>query len=386
MKSIRSGHMILYKIAYLIDTIASDTAGTEKQLLETIRRLDRGRFNPLLVCLRESRWMRENRLPCPCYILGYEGFTKPSFPIVIRRLSRLIDDLEIDIVQTFFEDSIFVGFLGKVFSKSSVRLLSSKRDMGLGKGNQPWYHSLYSVALPFVNRYLSGIVANSEEVKKYVAKREKVNPEKIKVIYNGISIPRRDEHKPSIFETEKNTTWITMVASLTPVKRHDLLLKAVAELIKRNQSINVKILLLGDGPEKAKLGAIARSLSIRKHVIFEGAVKDVPSYLYNSNIGVLCSDREGLSNAIMEYMACGLPVVATSVGGNLELIDEAIGILVAPGDHMALANALEPLITRPELGKKMGEAGKRKIEENFSWEKTIDELQNYYISLLNNCK
>ncbi len=374
------------KLAYLIDTIASDTAGTEKQLLETIRRLDRPYFSPLLICLWESRWMRENRLPCPYLPLGYKGFIKPNFPKVIWKLARILESERIDIVQIYFEDSIFVGFLGKVFSRRSVKLLSSKRDIGLGKGNHPWYHSLYSVALPFVNRYLSGIVANSEEVKKYVAKRERVNPEKIKVIYNGISIPRKPDFKPSIFETHERVTWITMVASLTPVKRHDLLLKAVAELIRRNRRIHVKILLLGDGPEKAKLEAMATSLGIRKHLIFEGAVKNVTSYLCNSDIGVLCSDREGLSNAIMEYMACGLPVVATSVGGNLELIDETTGILVAPGDHMAFADALEQLVTKPQLRKKMGEAGKRKIEENFSWEKTIDELQNYYISLLNNCK
>ncbi len=377
----------MINIAYLIDTISCDTAGTEKQLLETIRRLDRACFSPVLICLWESRWMRENRLPCPYYVLGYRGFVKPNFPVVVRHLTTLIRELEIDIVQTFFEDSIFVGFLGRAFSKRSVKLLSSKRDLGLGKGNQPWYHSLYSVVLPFVNRYLSGIVANCEEVKKYVAKRERVNPEKIKIIYNGISIPRRrPEHKPSIFETEKHTTWITMVASLTPVKRHDLLFKAVAELTKRNQPIHVKILLLGDGPEKAKLEAMATSLGIRKHLIFEGAVKNVTSYLYNTDIGVLCSDREGLSNAVMEYMACALPVVATSVGGNLELVDENTGILIPPGDHMALANALEQLITKPELRKEMGDAGKRKIEENFSWEKTINELQNYYLSLLNSCK
>src|SRR5688572_6187336 len=121
------------KIAFIIDTISCDTAGTQKQLLETIRRLNRNEFEPELICLWESRWMTSNTLPCPCTVLGYRGFIKTDFPNVVRRLANLISSRKIDIVQSFFEDSIFVAALGATFARPRPILLSSRRDIGLGK-------------------------------------------------------------------------------------------------------------------------------------------------------------------------------------------------------------------------------------------------------------
>ncbi len=327
--------------------------------------------------------MRNNTLPCDCRVLGYRGFLKANFLKVIRKLADLIHEHEINILQTFFEDSIFVGLLGKTISRSPVVLLSSRRDIGLGLKNRPWYHSLYRLVLPLVNRYFDGIITNSERVKRYVSAKERVNPEKIKVIYNGIDIPYAPSTNPLLFLSIPETTWIGVVASLTPVKRHDVLLRAISELHRKNSDLDFKVLLLGDGPERQKLKQLANSLRIKDRIHFEGAVKNVFDYLYNIDIGVLCSDREGLSNAIMEYMACGLPVIATSVGGNVELVDERNGVLIPPDDHLALADALERLITQPELRKQMGKASLKKIRDNFSWQKTMTTLEAYYSSLTN---
>src|SRR4051794_6687562 len=111
--------MTRMKIAYLIDTIATGTAGTQKQLLEIIRRLDPAEFEPQLICLWESPWMAANPLPCRCTVLGYRGFLKPNFPSVVRKLAAVIDADSIDVIQTFFEDSIFVAALGTALARSS---------------------------------------------------------------------------------------------------------------------------------------------------------------------------------------------------------------------------------------------------------------------------
>jgi len=327
--------------------------------------------------------MRNNTLQCDCRVLGYQGFLKANFPIVIKRLADIIQDHDVNILQTFFEDSIFVGLLGKIISRSPVVFLSSRRDIGLGLKNRPWYHSIYRLILPCVYRHFNGIIANSEQVKRYVSANERVGMEKIEVIYNGIDIPERPSTCPLLFNSNPEAIWVGVVASLTPVKRHDLFLKAVAELQKRGSRPNLKVVFLGEGPEKDKLLNMCSKFGIERLIHFEGAVKNVFDYLYNIDIGVLCSDREGLSNAIMEYMACGLPVIATSVGGNGELVDERNGILIPPGDHLALADALERLITRPELRKQMGKASLEKIRDNFSWQKTMITLESYYSSLIN---
>ena len=371
----------MIKIAYLIDTISCETAGTQKQLLEIIRRLDRDSFSPLLICLWESEWMRENTLPCPCTTLGYQGFVKTSFPRVIKKLAHLVREEKIQIIQTFFEDSIFVAFFAGLILNPSPILLSSRRDMGLGKESQPWYHGLYAMILPLVNRRFAGIIANSEQIKLYVAERERTSQKKIKVIYNGISIPKQPSCPPALLVKQNRTVWLGVIASLTPVKRHDLLIRAMAELRKKISSMDFKVVLLGDGGEQEHLKKMVDEMCLGDYVFFEGAVKDVPAYLYNIDIGILCSDREGLSNAIMEYMACGVPVVATAVGGNVELVDRTNGILVPPGDHLALADALEQLLRNPELRRTLGKEGKRKILENFSWDKSMHELEHYYHSL-----
>ena len=366
------------KVAYLIDTISSDTAGTEKQLLETIRRIDKNAFEVCLVCLRESDWMRNNELPCSCYILSYQGFFSFSFPKVVRRLARIIGDKKIQIVQTFFEDSIFVAWAGSFFAKQPAVLLSSRRDMGLGNQNQPWYHRIYTLLLPLVNKRFSGIIANSQNVRQYAAKREKTPAYKIKVIYNGTSIPERPSYIPSIFQKNKADIWIGVVASLTPVKRHDLLIRAYSIIKMSIPESKIHILFLGEGKERDKLQNLAKRLKVEQNIHFAGAVKDVAAYLYQLDIGVLCSDREGLSNAILEYMACGLPVVATRAGGNTELVDNENGICVPAGDAITLADALLKLIGSKDLRKKMGAASIAKIKQSFSWHRTMTDLEAYY--------
>ena len=376
----------MIRIAYLIDTIVCDTAGTQKQLLETIKRLDKSAFTPHLICLWESEWMRQHALPCDHTVLGYRGFIKPNFPKVIHRLHKLIHCHEFHIIQTFFEDAIFVGFLGGFLSRPRPILLSSRRDMGLGEGNQPIYHRLYKLSLPFVNKSFAGIVTNSTQIKAYVAKRERTKPGKIKVVCNGIDIVPSTEEIPDLLLKYRCDVRIGIVASLTPVKRHDLFLNAFALLKSAISGLRFNAVLLGDGPEKGKLIQLARHLDIHQEVIFAGAVNNVGAYLPHLDIGVLCSDREGLSNAIMEYMAASLPVIATAVGGNVELVDTTNGICVPSGNPQALANAMQQLVEDQHLRKRLGQGSLVKLRENYSWSKTMTLVENYYRNLVSRMK
>ncbi|HEY6644774.1 glycosyltransferase [Povalibacter sp.] len=369
------------KIAFLIDTISTDTAGTQKQLLEMIRRLDRKAFEPQLICLWESPWMTQNALPCPCTVLGYRGFLKSNFPGVIGRLARMLSQQNIDIVQTFFEDSIFVAWLTAAFARPGPVLLSSRRDVGLGRENQPWYHDLFRRALPYVNRQFAGIVANSQQVREHVSRRERTPLEKIKVHYNGVAFPDTSTAAiaPGVLSAHPDAIWIGIVASLTPVKRHDLLIRSFARL---NSATQTRLLLLGEGSQRTDLETLARDSGVGDRVHFEGAVKNVGAYLQHIDIGVLCSDREGLSNAILEYMSYGLPVVATAVGGNGELVSSDNGMTVPANDVDALAGALQTLVEDRELRARLGAASREKATGLFSWEKSMDEIEAYYRALV----
>lgn len=374
--------MNTFRIAYLIDTIVSDTNGTEKQLLEIIRRLVAKKFTVFLICLRQSSWMRENQLPCPCFILDYKGFLKPGFPVVVHTLRRLIVENDLDVLHTFFEDSIFVASLATCNYRKKLVLLSSRRDIGLGEKNKPWYHAVFRIVLPYINRTYDGITANSYQVKQYVSKKEKTPADKITVLYNGVECAGGIKNKPAVFQAENVDIWIAIVASLTTVKRHDVLIRAIALLVKLLKDKKIKVIILGDGPNKNHLLDLVVKENIGDLLCFEGAVTNVADYLEAADIGVLCSDREGLPNAILEYMACGLPIIATAVGGTVELVDKRNGICIPPGNSSALANALFEIIQDGDRRKEMGQASRMRAQNDFSWHKSMDDLITYYMFML----
>lgn len=366
------------RIAYLIDTISSDKAGTERQLLDLLKRLP---VEPLLICLNDSPWLSCNHLPCEVATLGYRGFMTPGFPFVLARYLRLLKEHNIDIVQTFFEDSMFVGFMGKVLSKRRHALIISRRDLGLGS-DEPAYHGLFRKVRPYVYRLSDGIAVNAKAIKDHVAAYEKAPPGKITVIGNGLDLPEPPYAMPFLFSEFKADVWIAIVANLKPIKRIDLLMHAMAYLKDKGVKGIVRTVVLGEGRLKSELIQLAADLGIGDRIHFVGAVENVCDYLHAVDIGVLCSDKEGLSNAILEYMACGLPVVATDAGGNGELVDEMNGACVPAGDYAALACALERLILSPHLRKELGANSLARVRQDFTWDKVLPQWENYYDSLV----
>jgi glycosyltransferase involved in cell wall biosynthesis len=373
-------------IAFIIDTITCNTAGTQKQLIEIINRIDKDKFNVSLICLYNSDWLMSNYVNCNVHILKYRGFLKWNIPLVIYKLRRFLKKNKIQILHSYFEDSIFISYFASIFSNKPF-LLSSRRDIGLGSGNHPWYHKTFELLLPFVNRSFSGIIANSHQVATYASHRENTPLDKYMVIWNGVELPTTT-NKRFQFDRYDHFTGVTfgVVASLTAVKRHDLLLKAVSLLSSRNcASDNIEdfqVLLLGDGPERENIQELCRSLNLDNQVVFTGAVNSVDSYIEKMDVGILCSDREGLSNAILEYMAHGKPVIATDVGGNVELVDSDNGILVPADDEVALADAMEMLLVDSKRRCCLGEASLHRVIDCFSWDVSMSKLEDYYLDLV----
>jgi L-malate glycosyltransferase len=364
-------------IAYLIDTISSNKAGTEKQLINIIQRLDPDLFSVTLICLNESPWLTQNLLPCETLVIGYRGFLKPGFPKVLWRYLQILRNRHIDIVQTFFEDAMFIGCMGKVLSKRRHCLIASRRDLGLG-ADEPGYHRIFKKLRPFFLKAADGVAANAEAIKKHIAENEKFPTNKICVISNGLDAPATSHNMPALFKENQSGVWIAISANLKPIKRIDLFLRAIACLRKNRNVDDVRAVILGEGRLRYELIQLAADLDIADSVHFMGSVDNVTDYLQYIDIGVLCSDKEGLPNAIMEYMACGLPVVATAVGGVSELVDDTNGICVPPGDYIALADALSKLVSSTKLRKELGHRSFEKVSNNYTWDIIMPQWENYY--------
>jgi glycosyltransferase involved in cell wall biosynthesis len=369
------------RVAFLVDTISSAGAGTEKQLLEIIARLDRERFDPFVISLRRSAWMKQHALPCPAFDLGYRGFLKPNLPAVIGRYRALLREHAIDLVQTFFEESIFIGFAGDLFNRNRPLLLSSRRDVGLVR-EHPWYHFLFRMLKPFVNRRYHAVIANGSNVKRHVIEKERIPGAKVFVVPNGVALDHSRRERPASLGATAGRIWIVIVANLKPVKRHDLLIDALGLLRQQHPELDLGAVLLGAGSEQSRLTEQVARSGLSGRILFEGSVRDVQAYLQHVDLGVLCSEREGLSNAVLEYMSAGLPVVATAVGENADLVDQTNGALVPAADPQALAEALGRISADAGLRQRMGQASLAKVKAGFSWEHSMEQLQQLYVELM----
>jgi glycosyltransferase involved in cell wall biosynthesis len=167
------------------------------------------------------------------------------------------------------------------------------------------------------------------------------------------------------------------VARFDPVKALDVLLRGFAVLAAGQPT--ARLLLIGDGPEARRLRALAVSLGIDARVRFAGVVADASRLLPALDLYVSASRREGLPLALLEAMACGLPVAATRVSGHVDAVEDGVtGVLVGPDDPPALGRAMDALLGNPARRAAMGQAGRRRVEERFAASRMAAETADLY--------
>ncbi len=175
------------------------------------------------------------------------------------------------------------------------------------------------------------------------------------------------------------------VGRLTPVKDQQLLLRAVAHLRAGHPELGerLRLLIVGDGPLYPLLIQMIEQFALQEFVWLAGDRDDVPELLQAMDIFVLPSLGEGISNTVLEAMASGLPVVATAVGGNIELVEEGFnGSLVPVGDHEALSKALAALLNNDRERARQGSNARHRVCQHFDWGRTVDAYLRLYDELL----
>lgn len=285
------------------------------------------------------------------------------------RLFRLIRREKIDIVHTFFQTSdLWAGPIAKLAGVKA--LISSRRDMGFLR--RPKHH----VAYRLLHRIFDQVQAVSEGVRRWTIKTDGIDPERVVTIHNGIDTnlsasAREVAQLRESLQIGPERLVITTVANLRHVKGIDVLVRAAALVSK--QFPECFFVVAGDDSHPSRRGyvdeinALAKSLGIEHSLRFIGQSNQVPALLSLSDVFVLPSRTEGLSNALLEGMLFGLPCVATSVGGNPEVvIDNQTGYLVPPDDPGAMADRILKLAQDPELRQRLGRASRARIEQDFT--------------------
>lgn len=364
-------------IMYLIPRITTQGAGTEKQLIALLNGIGKSKNNITLTLFQETDFEIEKVIN-GIRIIKLD--IRKIFSIrSIYKLYAILNELKIEILHTFFIDGNILGILAALFYKET-KILTSRRDIGY------WYTGLYRLLFRFLNRFTDLVVANSDVVKLITIAAEKCSPNKIAVIPNIIDFNAIESFKnlpPSIDYLDFIAQFdhiVGIVANLRPVKRIDVFLQAAASVVKKHP--DTCFVIIGAGYQLDELSNLANHLKLQDQVYFLGRQQPVIPYVKTFDVAVNSSDSEGLSNAVIEYMACGVPTIATAVGGNLELVDDgSSGYLFSPGDALQLAERLNILIEDKQKRIDLGKRGREFVVAKFDSDKIIHNYIGLYQKL-----
>lgn len=335
--------------------------GTEGQCARVAMELARrGDTHRVAVFRREGFFLEVVERQCgPVLDVGITSMASWNTLMAIRRMAAWVRRERIDVVHAWDADAAIFGQF--IAAWGGAPLITSRRDLGqIYPPHKQWL-------MRRADRKAAAIVANAQAIVEEFA-RQGTAREKFTVIGNILDLEETVRLREKEFSRVADLPpgeRIVMVARLDPEKDVPTFILAAERVAREVPSAS--FVVAGDGVEKERLMALAIERGLAKRMVFLGDVREVPAMLRHAAIGVLTPSRnEGLSNTILEYMAAGLPVVATECGGNRELVQPPRGGMIAPaGDHDQLARHLIALLWHPEQGRAMGEHNHQRIAAEF---------------------
>lgn len=368
------------RLLFLTDSPITVSGGSERFLRNLVNGLPQARFAisvvqlcdepPTALRVHESSIASQVRLeylPCGA-VYGRSGIR------AYRKLRRRVLREGFHVIQSQHENADVLSALLPRGPLNAIRI-SNRRDTGFLKSAK------LRLASRLLNHRYDRILAPSPAVLDAVASAEHAPRNRMLCIPNGVDTAR---FRPDAMAYGRlraqlglaaDALLIGCVADLFAVKRHVDLVDAFVRI--RDTYPQARLLLVGEGPLRSAIESRVRTRRVEDGVHMLGSRKDVDALLPALDVFVLASDTEGLSNAILEAQACGLPVVATQVGGNPDIVDDDCGALVPARDPDAMAEAISALLHNPDLRSRMGRAARSLVVGNHS----LDSMTQAYASL-----
>lgn len=372
----------MIQLAYVLHEL--NMGGAEKHLIEVLRNIDRKRFTPWLFCLGDGygKSLYEEYLKTDVTLvrMGMKGSLRnPRNLVKVAQMVRLLRAADIHIVHGYLFEGNLIGSLAGRLAGVPI-LIASKRSMDA-------YHGFKKIACRITNRLASKVTANSMAVMGFVRKTEDCPKGKMIVIPNGTSAGVTGSQ--ALEKMTLRGSWgipedgqiVGTVARFFWKKDYPSFIKMAASVAQK--SSKAYFVAIGDGPLRPHIQEMADGLGLGPRMRFLGWREEAARYTAGFDVYVCASVIEGMSNALLEAMAMGLPVVATAVGGNCETVVEGrTGFLVPTEDPQALSYAVMRLLNDPPAAEAMGRAGRRRIEGEFSTRCMVDRMERLYESLL----
>ncbi len=359
----------------------SKIGGVQRQLLNTVSQYNKELFNPIVCCFgpKEEIGKEIEKIGLEFIPLNIKRYHKFSFKIIIK-LYQIMKERNIHIVRTHKYRASLYGRIAASLARVPVVITSVH-------GN---YRKDLRLKRKLANRILSNvtdrIVAVSESIKQDILKYDRIEPFKVIVINNGVDIikfnPEGNFHNiRREFSISDSEIIIGFIGRLVPAKGLEYLINAFSLLSRELK--NIKLLIVGEGSLLNILRERVKENAINQKVIFTGKRYDIPDILSAIDIFVMPSLAEGLPNSLLEAMAMGKPIIATTAGGIPEVIKDGInGILIPPRDVDSLATAMKKLLEDPFFSVKIGQGARDFVEKNLSNIATTKKWESLYMTLL----
>jgi glycosyltransferase involved in cell wall biosynthesis len=356
------------RLGLFIDRLAP--GGTQRQFLALLARLDRTRFQPFVSCFDDAgAWFDcLAALDIPATVFPIRGFARLDTFRKLAAFAQWSRRYRIDVVHTWELYSNIFGLPGAAAAGVPVRIGSRR---GLNPDRTAGQRRLQRLAYAAAHR----VVANSEAAARLL-REEGVPSARVTIVRNGIDL------SPYSSRTDRSCLRrVVMVAGLRRIKGLDVLVMAAAKIVARVP--DARFVIVGEGPERESALLQVRQFGLENSFEFLGHRDDVPALLAEADLFVLPSRSEAFPNAVIEAMAAGLPVVATRVGGIVELVQpERTGVLVPSDDPEALAAAVMNLMARPDQANALGRAARQEVERQYSLSSMVGRFEELYESEL----
>ena len=338
--------------------------GLENGVVNVINGLDPHAFVSSVCCLKEKGEFAQRIRAQSCEIVEF-GLKRGNNLGLPLQLARAFRRLRPDIIHTRNAEAFFYG--AAAAKLSGLPVIHSEHGRVFP---EKWHRALVQRVML---RGVAAAFAVSKQLADDMVTQIGVPPGLFQVLYNGVDLEKFATRTPR--ETREKLT-IGSVGRLVAVKNYDLLLRAAAQL---PPELNWQVVLIGEGPERSRLETTIGELGLRERVKLLGHRDDVKDLLSQFEIFVLPSLSEGMSNTLLEAMAAGVPVVASDVGGNREIIDAGLsGLLFPSGNIEAAADAIRTLATDPQLRARMAAAGSDRAEQKFGMRVMLSAYEQLY--------
>jgi len=352
--------------------------GTDMRIWRLTRGLDTARFEAYLNCYKgeiDRRYDLDHLRYCD---IRYKRIRSLGFVRALWQYVRLVRKLGIDVVQaSFYEESVVAAMLQHVTGVATIYHKVDEVPVPRGLSNR--------LAVEYRNRHLDYATTNCNALRGWLEENEHLPMQSTLAILNGVdtcyyrpATPREKEQARAALSLPSGYFIVAAVANLSPRKRLDHLVAAASLVLKR--SAQTSFVIVGEGQCRARIEDQIRRLRLEGSVHLLGSREDVRPVLWASDVGALTSDSEGFPNAILEYMAAGLPVVATNVGGICEAVCEGeTGYLLPRGDTTAIAERILQLQGDVALSMRMGARGRTRAESVFALSHMVSRYESLYM-------